>query len=247
VRPRTAGKLALAAATIGLAIATFASGGSSPAVLAAAIKFGVPAGQEGIPAATARPEHRIRYRVHDGDTLSAISARFYGSARWDLAIYVRNRALIGADPNLIVSGQQLRIPRRPWRVHVSRAVIALLAPQPAAGTAAPPATATTPEAPPPAPAPQGTVQEEAQQIFGSQYGCAAAIIVRESDWNVYATNPYSGAYGIPQALPGYKMASAGADWQTSAWTQLEWMLGYVDATYGGACNAWSFWQAHGSY
>jgi soluble lytic murein transglycosylase-like protein len=98
-----------------------------------------------------------------------------------------------------------------------------------------------------APTPAGSLQQYAMSIFGSQYSCAAAIIDRESGWNVYAQNPYSGAYGIPQALPGSKMASAGADWATNGDTQLRWMLSYVNGTYGGACAAWSFWQANGSY
>jgi hypothetical protein len=96
-------------------------------------------------------------------------------------------------------------------------------------------------------APQGNPQQIAAQIFGSQYSCAANIITRESGWNVFASNPSSGAYGIPQALPGSKMASAGPDWQTSALTQLRWMAQYLDDTYGGACQGWAFWQAHGSY
>jgi hypothetical protein len=87
----------------------------------------------------------------------------------------------------------------------------------------------------------------AAAVFGAQAGCADAIIVRESGGRVNAANPYSGAYGIPQALPGSKMASAGADWRWNPWTQLRWMRSYVDAQYGGACAAWSFWRAHGSY
>lgn len=77
--------------------------------------------------------------------------------------------------------------------------------------------------------------------------CLSAIFTRESGWNVYATNPGSGAYGIPQALPGSKMASAGADWRTNPWTQIRWAIGYVDERYGGACNAWAYWQAHSNY
>ena len=50
----------------------------------------------------------------------------------------------------------------------------------------------------------------------------------------------SGAYGIPQALPGSKMASAGADWQTNPATQIKWGLGYIKAIYGDPCKAWAF-------
>jgi hypothetical protein len=70
---------------------------------------------------------------------------------------------------------------------------------------------------------------------------------RESGWNLYATNPSSGAYGIPQALPGYKMASAGRNWQTSAWVQIRWGLGYIRARYGSPRTAWDHELAYGWY
>ncbi|HEY8480402.1 MAG TPA: lytic transglycosylase domain-containing protein [Spirillospora sp.] len=69
----------------------------------------------------------------------------------------------------------------------------------------------------------------------------------ESNWNERAVNPSSGAYGIPQALPGHKMASAGADWRTSSPTQIAWGLGYIKARYKDPCGAWAFWQAHNWY
>ena len=59
--------------------------------------------------------------------------------------------------------------------------------------------------------------------------------------------PSSGAYGIPQALPGSKMSSAGPDWHNNAMTQISWGLGYVGARYGNPCKAWAFWQAHHWY
>ncbi|WUI01110.1 lytic transglycosylase domain-containing protein [Spirillospora sp. NBC_00431] len=69
----------------------------------------------------------------------------------------------------------------------------------------------------------------------------------ESGWNERAENPSSGAYGIPQALPGTKMASAGNDWRTSSPTQIAWGLGYIKARYKDPCGAWSFWQSHNWY
>ncbi len=69
-----------------------------------------------------------------------------------------------------------------------------------------------------------------------QFGCLVELWNHESGWNVYASNP-SGAYGIPQALPGSKMASAGADWQTNPATQITWGLGYIDSRYGSPCGA----------
>ena len=65
----------------------------------------------------------------------------------------------------------------------------------------------------------------------------------ESGWNVSATNPSSGAYGIPQSLPASKMASAGADWKTNAATQIRWGLGYIKATYGSPTAALAAWES----
>jgi hypothetical protein len=84
-------------------------------------------------------------------------------------------------------------------------------------------------------------------VPASQYQCFATIIQRESGWNVHASNPSSGAYGLPQALPGDKMASVSSDWQNNAVTQIKWGLNYMDGRYGSPCAAWSFWQAHGWY
>jgi hypothetical protein len=80
-----------------------------------------------------------------------------------------------------------------------------------------------------------------------QYNCLVALWNRESGWNVYAHNSSSGAYGIPQALPGEKMASAGADWATNAATQISWGLSYVQGRYGDACGAWAHSEEAGWY
>jgi hypothetical protein len=110
---------------------------------------------------------------------------------------------------------------------------------------------TTVSAPPPDP---GTAQSIAYKMlpsFGfsqsSQWGCLLNIWNRESGWNYQAENPYSGAYGIPQALPGSKMATAGADWQTNPATQIKWGLGYIQSIYGTPCGAWNFELANGYY
>ncbi len=76
-------------------------------------------------------------------------------------------------------------------------------------------------------------------------GCLSELIQRESGWNAHAMNA-SGAYGLPQALPGSKMASAGADWRDNPATQIRWMLGYV-GRYGGSCGALAFQKANGYY
>ncbi|MGE5828678.1 MAG: transglycosylase SLT domain-containing protein [Micromonosporaceae bacterium] len=69
----------------------------------------------------------------------------------------------------------------------------------------------------------------------------------ESNWNERARNPSSGAYGIPQALPATKLATAGADWRTNPATQIKWGLSYIKARYGTPSNTWAFWQAHNWY
>jgi hypothetical protein len=80
-----------------------------------------------------------------------------------------------------------------------------------------------------------------------EYECLVALWNRESRWNVYAHNPSSGAYGIPQALPGTKMSSAGADWATNPRTQIVWGLGYIAARYGTPCGAWQSSETRGWY
>jgi hypothetical protein len=81
----------------------------------------------------------------------------------------------------------------------------------------------------------------------SQMSCLVPLWAGESGWRVNAANPSSGAYGIPQALPGSKMVSAGADWRTNPATQIEWGLGYIRDRYGSPCGAWGFKQSHGWY
>ena len=81
----------------------------------------------------------------------------------------------------------------------------------------------------------------------TEYNCLVALWDRESHWNVYAHNPTSGAYGIPQALPGDKMASAGADWATSAKTQIIWGIGYIAGRYQTPCGAWAHSERVGWY
>jgi hypothetical protein len=80
-----------------------------------------------------------------------------------------------------------------------------------------------------------------------QLGCLVSLWNRESSWRVDAENPSSGAYGIPQSLPGSKMASAGADWRTNPATQIRWGLGYIHDRYGSPCGAWAHSQATGWY
>jgi len=80
-----------------------------------------------------------------------------------------------------------------------------------------------------------------------QFGCLVSLWNKESGWNYAAYNSGSGAYGIPQALPGSKMGSAGADWQTNPATQIAWGLGYISGRYGNPCGAWGHSQSTGWY
>ncbi|NLI04468.1 MAG: DUF348 domain-containing protein [Actinomycetaceae bacterium] len=81
----------------------------------------------------------------------------------------------------------------------------------------------------------------------SEFACLDTLWQRESGWNHLAMNPYSGAYGIPQSLPGSKMASAGADWQTNPATQIAWGLSYISGRYGTPCGALSHSYSVGWY
>ena len=99
----------------------------------------------------------------------------------------------------------------------------------------------------------GTAQAIARDMLSArgwgddQYSCLVSLWNKESRWNVAAHNVGSGAYGIPQALPGSKMASAGADWQTNPATQITWGLGYITARYQTPCGAWASSQERGWY
>jgi len=81
----------------------------------------------------------------------------------------------------------------------------------------------------------------------SEFSCLDALYMKESGWDVHADNPTSDAYGIPQALPGSKMASAGADWANDAATQIRWGLDYIRSSYGTPCGAWDHEMAYNWY
>jgi hypothetical protein len=84
--------------------------------------------------------------------------------------------------------------------------------------------------------------------FGlDQMPCLDKLFTKESGWNPKARNPSSGAYGIPQALPGDKMAPYGSDWQTNPVPQIKWGLAYIKNRYQTPCNAWSHSQSTGWY
>jgi len=81
----------------------------------------------------------------------------------------------------------------------------------------------------------------------SEFPCLNKLWNRESGWNHRAYNEGSGAYGIPQALPGDKMSSVADDWRTNPATQIKWGLGYIKGRYGTPCKAWAHSESHGWY
>ena len=104
--------------------------------------------------------------------------------------------------------------------------------------------------PTPVPTPRDTVWNARtyvkNRIGAKQYDCINAVWTGESKWNPRAGDP-AGAYGIPQAFPGSKMAAFGSNWRYSPLTQVKWGLWYVNSRYGSACSAYTFWKANGWY
>jgi hypothetical protein len=173
------------------------------------------------------------------------------------AVAARQGGAIPAQP-----AYQVRLAEAPyaiarWKAAQRRA--AELAAKKTAATAGQ-TTAQTPAATQPSqaasatvPAASGSPRQIAQAMLGSfgwsssQFSCLDPLWAHESGWSVTSYNAGSGAYGIPQALPGSRMASAGPDWQTSAATQITWGLEYIRDTYGSPCGAWDHEQATGWY
>lgn len=100
---------------------------------------------------------------------------------------------------------------------------------------------------------EGTPREVARRLLADhgwsdgQWPCLDSLWTRESRWKYNADNPTSSAYGIPQALPGNRMAEYGSDWRTNPVTQIKWGLDYIEDAYGSPCNAWAHSESHGWY
>jgi hypothetical protein len=239
-------KITLIAAGSALALAGIAAGtvaawpGDSPAASAsvAGVSFG---GSAAGPAAGSAARAR---------TLTGAAARDNGLAKSAQDLKAAEAAARTATQRRAVARQEARRAR-------ARAAAAKAAAAKAAAARAAAARQQQPAAAPAAAAqpatPSGSPQQIAQGMLGSygwsssQFSCLQPLWNAESGWNVSANNTSSGAYGIPQALPGSKMASAGADWQTDAATQIRWGLGYIRSVYGSPCGAWSHEQAYGWY
>lgn len=132
-------------------------------------------------------------------------------------------------------------------------VVAPPPPPPPAAPASTGASSSSGKAPAAGVPDPGTAQAVAYSMMASygwgddEYSCLVSLWNRESGWNVYAYNASSGATGIPQALPGSKMASAGADWATNPATQITWGLGYITGRYSTPCGAWAHSESNGWY
>jgi hypothetical protein len=226
--------VAIAAAGIGFAAAASSAialtlPGAAPAGAATAADFVAGVTQHASAAAVS----------HSPEAIQAYKAQ----AAWHVQLAATARAERAAA--------RRRAARRAAAARAAAHRAAVLAAQRAASRQQAAQSALKAPAPPPV-QPSGSPQKTAMAMlssFGwssSQFSCLDPLWSRESGWNVTASNP-DGAYGIPQAMPGSKMASAGPDWETNAATQIRWGLGYIKGLYGSPCGAWSHEEATGWY
>jgi hypothetical protein len=203
------------------------------AVATIAVASGVAAAAPNAPAGKAAPSRP-----------AAATAASVGDATRQLALVKIHLAVLeqhrlAAEARRAAARREAR--RRAAARRAAELAAARKAQQPAGNSASAPA------------APSGSPQQIAAAMLGSfgwssgEFGCLQSLWNAESGWNPSASNPISGAYGIPQALPGSKMASAGPDWQTNPATQIKWGLGYIKQVYGSPCAAWSHEQSTGWY
>ncbi|MFH8381302.1 LysM peptidoglycan-binding domain-containing protein [Kitasatospora sp. NPDC018058] len=181
-------------------------------------------------APAAAPQAPAVYTVQSGDSLTKIATTHNVQGGWQ-RLYELNKSVLTKGPGKIYPGQHL--------------TLGGAAPAPAKPAAASPLAATP--AAPVANTPAALQALAASIVPANQLASFDQIISHESGWNIHATNPSSGAYGLPQALPGNKMASAGSDWQNNPATQLKWALQYMNTVYGSPNAAWAFWQVHSAY
>jgi resuscitation-promoting factor RpfB len=213
----------------------------------------------------------IRLGTHDRLSVQATSA--IKSGEKITITRVKNGTITGTkvlpypttktqDPSLVVGVTKVVTPGKNGLARVTYAVIyvngQLVGKTPIQTVVVTPPTpqvlriGTRPKNAPPVPVTPGTAQAIGKSLAAArgwgddQFSCLLQLWNHESGWRTNAANP-SGAYGIPQALPGDKMASAGPNWQTDATTQITWGLGYIAARYTDPCGAWTFWQANNYY
>jgi hypothetical protein len=232
------------------AVAFIAAGAVTVAAAATAATW--TSGSSGSSESTAGQEHE---RVHEADAGSLLTVtgqplalRAYQQSTVSQAVQayqVRDAAAELADAHWQTAREQAAKKAAAARIANAQSS-AVPAAQPVAAAQPSPSPTSAP------PAASGSPQQIAEAMLGSfgwsssQFSCLDPLWAHESGWSVTAANP-DGAYGIPQALPGSKMASAGPDWQTDAATQIKWGLEYIQATYGSPCGAWAHEQATGWY
>jgi hypothetical protein len=208
------------------------------AVASIAVASGVAAAAPEAPASKAAPSRQA------AATAASVSDATRQVARVKIHLAVQEQHRLAAEARRAAARREARrraAARRAAELAAARQAQQSAAQQSAGNTASAPAT------------PSGSPQQIAAAMLGSfgwsssEFGCLQSLWNAESGWNPSASNPISGAYGIPQALPGSKMASAGADWQTNPATQIKWGLGYIKQVYGSPCAAWSHEQSAGWY
>lgn len=161
----------------------------------------------------------------------------YSSTLGDAQTLLRDRGTEGAQPAAV------ELDRDGYSVYVTPKPTPTPEPTPEAESATEESSSSGWRPPFVSPDP-GTAQAIAYEMVMArgwgedQFACLVALWNKESGWRVNAYNPSSGAYGIPQSLPGDKMASAGPDWETNPATQITWGLGYIEGRYGTPCGAW---------
>jgi len=202
-----------------------------------AVASGVAVAAPDGPAGQAAPPRPVARAAADAAADASETTQQLAPVKVHLAAVQRDR--LAAASRRAAARREAR--RRAAAQRAAERAAARQAQQPAASPASAPAV------------PSGSPQQIAAAMLGSfgwpssQFGCLQSLWNAESGWNPSASNPISGAYGIPQALPGSKMASAGPDWQTNPATQIKWGLGYIQQVYGSPCAAWSHEQSTGWY
>ena len=242
------------------AVALIAAGAFSVATAASAAAATWPQGTSGSAASGGHDASSVRSALTDrlapagaSSALAPVSAAHALAPSASQALDVNQ-----AQETLQIRALAARITTSRWQAARNKAAeqaAAAAARITASPTAQPTAQPTTqPTSSPTAiPAASGSPQQVAEAMLGSfgwsssQFSCLDPLWAHESGWSVTAYNAGSGAYGIPQALPGSRMASAGPDWQSNAATQIRWGLEYIKSTYGSPCAAWDHEQATGWY
>jgi hypothetical protein len=224
------------AGTLAVAIAASAAAATLPSGTAAA-----PAGAADAYLAVASG-HQDPTRVAQADTMSGAQL-----------VIKSERVRFGLQHSEDAAAAKAAAAQAAAKTAAAKAAATKAAAARAAAAAARQAAAKQTVVPQQAAQPSGSPQQVAEQMLGqfgwsgSQFSCLQPLWERESGWDVTAENPSSGAYGIPQALSGSLMASAGPDWQNDAATQIRWGLTYIQGRYGSPCGAWAHEEADGWY